>query len=57
MERVASRRNLVVVNRKTGAYADRVARITIGGNLNASYGTGLRVWWGRLRVWTSDPGW
>ena len=58
MVRVDSRRNLVAVNSRTRVYADRIARITLGGNLNRGPSQpGARVWWGRLRIWTKDPGW
>lgn len=58
MVKVESRRNLVVAHSRTGAYSDRIERIDLGGNMNQGpLVPGVRVWWGRFRIWTSDPGW
>jgi hypothetical protein len=54
---VKSRRNIDMTDARSHKWANRLSEIFLGGNSNSGTGQPARTWWGRLRIYTSDPHW
>ncbi len=54
---VKSRRRVDMTNSRSGKWSNRLSEIFLGSNSNSGTGQPTHTWWGRLRVYTSDPGW
>jgi len=50
-------RNIDMTNFMTGVWTNRLVSIMLGSNSNSGTSGPTYTRWGRLRVWTSNPGW
>jgi hypothetical protein len=46
-----------MTNSTTHKWSNRLSHITLGSNSNSGTAGPTQTWWGRLRIYTSDPGW
>jgi hypothetical protein len=46
-----------LTNSTTRKWSNRLSSIMLGSNSNSGTSGPTQTWWGRLRIYTSDPGW
>ncbi|HZE75103.1 MAG TPA: hypothetical protein VE091_07315 [Gemmatimonadales bacterium] len=56
-KKVVGRYNRNFINESTGYFANRYIELLLGSNSNSGTRVPTQVWWGHLKVWTSNPGW